>query len=150
MKKLEKNADAQVLRLLARREHSQTELRKKLLQREYSLEETNAAIQKAEIKKWQSDTRFIEQYIRRRVMAGMGSVRIAAELCEHRLPKSAIQKALYEGDFSEPFWREHLETVWKKKFSTTPKDKNEYAKQARFLLQRGFEQGDVRHLLQRL
>ena len=141
-----KNADAQVLRLLARREHSQTELREKLLQREYSLEETNAAIQKAEEKKWQSDARFLEQYIRRRVLAGMGPIPIAAELREHRLSKEAVHRALYV-DLPEAFWPDLLREIWKKKFPTPSKDKNEYAKQVRFLLQRGFSPSLVQNFL---
>jgi len=70
--------------LLARREHSQSELRTKLLQRGYSPDEVEQAIQWASSHQFQSDERFKLSLFRRRAPT-FGDRAISAELGQHGL-----------------------------------------------------------------
>ena len=91
------SAKSKVVALLARREHSQTELRAKLLQRGYEPTEVEDAIEWATSHQFQSDERFKLSLFRRRAPT-FGDRAIAAELGQHGL---AGVKSLSNDD-SEP------------------------------------------------
>lgn len=78
------SAKAKAIALLARREHSQSELRTKLLQRGYEEEEVEHAIQWASSHQFQSDDRFKLSLFRRRAPT-FGDRAISAELNQHGL-----------------------------------------------------------------
>lgn len=78
------SAKSKAVALLARREHSQVELRAKLLQRGYNASEVDEAIQWAMLHKFQSDERFKLGLFRRRAPT-FGDRAISAELELHGL-----------------------------------------------------------------
>ena len=78
------SAKSKAVALLARREHSQTELRTKLLQRGYDSSEVEEAIQWAISHQFQSDDRFKLSLFRRRAST-FGDRAISAELGQHGL-----------------------------------------------------------------
>lgn len=78
------SAKSKAVALLARREHSQTELRNKLLQRGYKFDEVEEAIQWAVSHQFQSDDRFKLSLFRRR-SSTFGDKAISAELGQHGL-----------------------------------------------------------------
>ncbi len=91
------SAKSKAVALLARREHSQSELRAKLLQRGYEPTEIEEAIEWATSHQFQSDERFKLSLFRRRAPT-FGDRAIAAELGQHGL---ADVKSL-SNDHSEP------------------------------------------------
>ena len=58
------------LRLLTYREHSQKELRTKLMQKGFAREDIQPIIEQLAENNWQSDTRFAESYARHRMQKG--------------------------------------------------------------------------------
>jgi regulatory protein len=78
------SAKSKAVALLARREHSQTELRAKLLQRGYEPTEVEQAIEWATSHQFQSDERFKLSLFRRRAPT-FGDRAIVAELGQHGL-----------------------------------------------------------------
>lgn len=64
---------ARAVNLLARREHSQEELRTKLRKAEFEIDEINVVIQKLAKIDLQSDLRFAENYLHYRSQRGFGS-----------------------------------------------------------------------------
>jgi regulatory protein len=129
------------IRLLSRRDHSCSELQKKLLARSFSHEEINALIIELIEKNFLNDLRFAQNYIRMRANKGYGALRIAEELRERGVKKeiiSAAQKEIFSDD---------IEAVCLKKFGTKDfKDMNTRAKAIRFLQYRGFALDKINHL----
>ena len=66
--------------LLARREHSEQELRNKLKLREYDVDTIEDSLSVLKQEGLQSDRRFCESYVNHRVNAGIGPVKIRFEL----------------------------------------------------------------------
>lgn len=125
---------------LARREYSQHELRQKLgrIDQFHQLEQL---LQELIQLNAQSDLRFAEQLGRARADAGKGPMLLEQELKQHRLDPAIIESVmeLYQGE-----WAERAEFARIKKFGTAPPaDYKEWARQARFLQQRGFSVNDI-------
>jgi len=123
--------------LLAAREHTRAELRRKLGgRREATPEAVEAVLDALAARGLQSDARYAEQYLAMRVARGYGPVRIRAELRERGVESALIDDWLDERD---PAWRERLRAVACKRFgAAAPADYKERARRARFLEQRGF------------
>jgi regulatory protein len=122
-------------RALARREYSCHELRQKLLshddhgQLEELLEEL---VEEGAL----SDHRFAEQLGVTRVNAGKGPRVLEQELRRHRLEEHIVEEIM---ERYRDTWESLAEAVRRKKFgSGSPKDYREWARQARFMQQRGF------------
>lgn len=81
------SAKSKAVALLARREHSQLELRNKLSQRGYEQAEIDEAIQWVTAHQFQSDDRFKTSLYRRRAST-FGDRAIVAELAQHGLNSS--------------------------------------------------------------
>ncbi len=134
------------LRLLARREHSVLELRRKLRQRGHAASVVEHVLQELQQRRLLSDERFAEAYVRSRSDKGFGPLRIRGELRERGLDAALIDSVVVESD---PRWRELLRRVRERRFGAAPPaDHRERMRQARFLQQRGFETGEIRELLQ--
>lgn len=73
-------APEMALRLLARREHSRLELAMKLRQRRVESPVIDQVLDDFEEKGWLSDDRFAEVFVRQRVDAGYGPLKILADL----------------------------------------------------------------------
>lgn len=135
------------LRLLARREHSELELRNKLFRR--GIDENVISTVLAELcgNDLLSDERFAETYVRVRKDRGYGPLKIHAELRQRGVAEALIRAAL---NASDEFWLEHARRVLEKRFTegfrgtedetkkTSMRAHNELARQARFLSARGF------------
>ena len=127
---------ARAVNLLARREHSQEELRTKLRKAEFEIDEINLVIQKLAKIDLQSDLRFAENYLHYRSQRGFGSQKIKFELNERGVDKQTIN-AVFEQEDIDWFFLAVL--ARNKRFGQkAPDDLKDRAKQQRFLQYRGF------------
>ena len=114
-----KAVEAAAVRLLARREHSTEELRRKLLAKGYRPDTIEPVILKL-----------------------AGPVRSRAELRQQGIPDSQVEEALRRAEVD---WVERVREVRRRKFGATPpRSLGERAKQARFLQYRGFDAEQLR------
>ncbi len=130
--------------LLTRREHSVYELTRKLKQREFEIDEIDAAIAILQQDNLQSDNRFVESIVNNRINAGFGSIKI-----KYELRQKGISDGLVDDYFSsvEVDWNSHMAEQRIKKFGESiPVEYKEKMKQARFLQNRGFSPGSVMRL----
>lgn len=86
------------MRLLARREHAELELRRKLRQREFPDEEIDAALADLKQRGWQSDERFAEMLIGSKARRGQGPVKIAQALQTAGIDQSALKTTELDWD----------------------------------------------------
>ena len=136
------------LALLARREHSRSELRRKLLrsmppaQGDEPPVDIDALLDELAAKGCLSEERFVESRLHVRA-ARFGSQRIRQELAQHGLKLSpAQQQALSVTEL------ERAREVWRRKFGALPPaDAAQRARQGRFLAARGFAPDVVARVL---
>lgn len=127
---------------LARREHSQAELRTKLAAREFHTDEIEQAVAGLVSDGLVSDERFAESFITARVRKGQGPVRIRMELKRRGVDAETIQLQLDEAGMS---WHSLARDVRCRKFgSEQPAEFKEKARQMRFLEYRGFTGDQIR------
>jgi regulatory protein len=122
------------LQLLSQREHSRAELERKLAAHEAVPGELAQALDELQARDFINDGRVIESVINHRA-AKLGAARLKQELAAKGLGGEAVAKALAglkDGEL------ERAREVWQKKFGEPAQDPRERAKQARFLLTRGF------------
>lgn len=129
------------LGLLARREHSRKELKRKLTSRGLEAGEVQAAVDRLSGEGWQNDARFAESLVRSRAGSGYGPLRIRAELATHGLDREAIGQAMdtFDGD-----WAEAARDLVRRRFGAALDDLAARRKAADFLLRRGFDGASVR------
>ena len=121
--------------LLARREHSFTELERKLSVR-FPRESVFAILTLLQQEQLQSDERFTESYVYSRQQRGYGPVRIRSELLQKGVESELISQHL---QFYQDDWTTSARKVKEQKFGTrSPADTRERARQIRFLTGRGF------------
>lgn len=130
----------QALKLLARREHSARELKRKLTARGITDDEAATAVEHAIAENWQSDARYAGMLVRTRVSAGYGPVRIEAELEVAGVPGDEIRAAMAAAEVD---WRALAVEVHAKKFGRAPKSSAERARQYRYLQGRGFDSSQI-------
>ncbi|NVJ62180.1 MAG: recombination regulator RecX [Gammaproteobacteria bacterium] len=135
------------VQLLARREHSQKELERKLLLKDFCIEDITPAIKRLADRGWQSDTRFTESWIRHRTQSGHGPQRIQQELAEKGVERSIVELAF---DKCEVDWFERAKDVWFKKYNEVPDSWPEKAKQIRFLMYRGFNMDHINFVFEQV
>lgn len=122
--------------LLARREHSRLELKRKLLTKGFEADAIEACIEELVADGLLSDIRFAEAYINHRSQRGFGPHRIRQELRERGVIDTHINLALEEATID---WDGLAEQCRQKKFGVAqPDDYDESARQRRFLQYRGF------------
>jgi regulatory protein len=131
---------------LARREHSYQELKQKLrahlplteddaeIDLEAHYEAVDELLEDFKKRGWLSEERFTEQLVHAR-QRKFGSMKIAHELrnkgIDEHLVETAIE-AVKDNDYSNAL------AIWRKKYHAAPANRDEWAKQARFLQSRGF------------
>ena len=131
--------------LLARREHSAQELRGKLIAKGYPAELVGSALEQLATQGLLSDARFAEVFARSRANKGYGAVRIAQELRRRGVDDEQIAPVV---STVKETWRAQIAHVRHKRFGEgLPQSNADRAKQARFLLQRGFTSEQVRAVL---
>lgn len=125
------------LGLLARREHSVPELKRKLHARGIGADEANAALDRLREHDLQNDGRFADTLIRTRIGAGQGPQRIRAELATHGLDETVVDAAL---DALAPDWLALAQQVIARRFDDDALvDPLTRRKAIEFLLRRGFD-----------
>jgi regulatory protein len=83
---------------------------------------------------WLSDKRFTDQLVHAR-KTKFGSAKVANELREKGVADELIAHAVADVKVNE---FENATDVWRKKFKAPAQNRDEWAKQARFLQSRGF------------
>lgn len=124
------------MNLLAMREHSEVELRGKLLRKFDNTELINMAIGQLTNQQLISDKRFAEAFINMRFRQLKGPLLIALEL-----KSKGVESALISSCFEQlnPDWEAAAEKARIKKFGPAqPDDPKDKAKQARYLHSRGY------------
>jgi regulatory protein len=122
------------LQLLSQREHSRAELERKLAAHETTPGELAQALDDLQARDFINEGRVIESVINHRA-SKLGAVRLKQELAAKGLGGEAVAQALAALKDTE---LERAREVWQKKFGEPAQDPRERAKQARFLLTRGF------------
>ncbi|MYE13835.1 MAG: regulatory protein RecX [Gammaproteobacteria bacterium] len=134
---------ARAIRLLAVREHSVQELRRKLRRTRTPDSADDAAIE-AVLEDLQrdgllSEERFVEAFVRSRLGRGQGPAKIRAGLMERGVARKLVDDALDQLDQDRDFWRDRARTAQARRFGAAPSaDRADWAKRARFLSARGF------------
>ena len=132
------------LRLLGQREHSRAELERKLARYEEEPGALARALDELAAKDFISEARVVESVLHQRAPR-LGAARIRQELHARGLAPALVQQAVATLQATE-FERAH--EVWRRKFGAAPAaDAIDRAKQARFLLARGFGGEVVRRVL---
>lgn len=126
------------LRLLSGREHSRTELERKLKAHEETPGQLAQVLDDLQAKDFISEARVVESVINRRA-ARFGASRIKYELLNKGLGAEAVAEAVNSLKASE---LDRAREIWRKKFDGPAPDAAGRAKQMRFLATRGFG-GDV-------
>ena len=129
-------------RLLARREHSAWELRRKLQGAQPGADSGGTAGMVDELlaelarQGAQSDARYTEQRCRQYYRNGRGPLKLRHELARHHIAESLVERMM--ADYADK-WCDLAVEVRRRKFGDlAPSSYREWAKQARFLQQRGF------------
>ncbi|MBR0566446.1 recombination regulator RecX [Azoarcus sp. L1K30] len=131
------------LRHLARRDHSRQELARKLSPYG-SADEIEAVLDRMTELGLQSDPRYAEALVRSKA-SRYGSTRLRHELARRGIERNLIDEAIeHECVVSE---LDRARAVWQSRFGTSPADRREWARQARFLQTRGFSTDVICKLL---
>jgi regulatory protein len=124
------------IRLLARREHSTDELRRKLKRRGYGAQIIDEVVTTLRSSESVSDARFAESFARVRSERGQGPLRIRAELRERGVTDVLVDEVLTT---TSEYWLAQANRAIVKRFGeAAPESREEWNRQARFLAQRGF------------
>lgn len=123
---------ARALAYLARREYSFKELQRKLAAYVTEDDDIDALLQDFKQRGWLSDERFAEQVVHAR-QGRYGSLKVAHELREKGVSDNLVDQATAALDDLQ-----NARSVWQKKYGQAPSNREEWAKQARFLQSRGF------------
>jgi regulatory protein len=127
---------------LTRREYSRDELYRKL--QPYAGEENlDALLDEFRRRGWLSDQRYADQIVHAR-RGKYGSLKVAHELRSQGVAEELIEKAVAEASAVD---REAALGLWRKKFGTVAKTREEWARQARFLQSRGFGTETIKAVL---
>lgn len=134
------------LTFLARREYSANELKQRLLEKTDNHELVEQVLQALIASNLQSDQRFVESYIRRRMLKGFGPLHIEYELQKHKLKGELIAESLAA---CRSKWSETIKHLFKKKFKNNAlaKDLKQRTKEIRFLQSRGFHLSQINQYL---
>jgi regulatory protein len=131
------------LRLLSQREHSRTELERKLAPHEEVPGELAKALDELQARDFINDGRAIESVVHRRA-GKWGAARVKQELTAKGLTGEAVAQALAGLKDTE---LRRAQEVWRKKFGSPAPDPQTRAKHMRFLLTRGFSAEVVRQVV---
>jgi regulatory protein len=138
----DKTTEIAAVRLLARREHSTRDLKRKLQGKGHAEAAVERVVDKLVDKKLVSDERFATSFVAYHGRRGHGPIRIRAELRQQGADDEVINSALAAAEFD---WNEVAIQARRRKFGDErPRNLSERAKQARFLQYRGFSSDHIR------
>jgi regulatory protein len=141
------------LQILAQREHSRSELRRKLLAHASNedgedadgptaTEQVDAVLDWLQAHRYLCEERFVESRVHARA-ARYGNLRIRQELAQHGVALSAeAAQQLKDSELAR------AREVWSRKFGQPAADATERARQMRFLAGRGFSGEAIRRAVQ--
>ena len=133
------------LRLLARREHSQYELRRKLKARGYGEGLVDELLTELVTERLLSDTRYAEAMVTHRASRGYGPLRICMELRDRGVAERIVDKALQEAEVD---WDERLRHTYERKYGEMAVESFKiWASRAQFLKNRGFSVDAIRRVI---
>lgn len=125
------------LGLLARREHSAAELKRKLLQKGCAADEIVSGLSELQAEGALSDRRFTEAYVHMRRNRGYGPLRIMAELREKGISADLADEYL---NHEEHEWQSVLHQQYTRKYGNQPPaDYQDKSKRIGYLQARGFK-----------
>ncbi len=132
--------------ILALREHSISELKRKLSQKlPDCAEQITSTLTELEQSGWLSEVRFVEASIRKAVSAGHGEMRLKLTLKQHGIAADMVTELL---QLAEIDWFSVAKQAREKRFGIElPQDRQEMAQQVRFLSYRGFDSDMIWRLL---
>jgi regulatory protein len=131
------------LKYLAAREHSRSELMRKLAPHAEDPTEIEHVLDDLQRRGFLSEERFVASVVHRRA-AGHGTARIRQELSLKGITADQMRAPLEELQSSE-LARAHA--VWARRFGSPATEPREQARQMRFLMARGFSGDVVRRVL---
>lgn len=127
---------------LARREHGEQEITKKLIARGFDTDIVEVAVTALISDGLLSDSRFAEAFVYSRFKKGSGPQKIHAELRQRGIDDALISVSM---ETVAGQWLERAREVREKKFGReSPRDFKERSRQMRFLQQRGFTSEQIR------
>ena len=132
------------LRFLARREHTRSELGRKLLEHGETTEELEQLLNDLSARGLLSDERYAEMRINAR-SARFGNARLAYELRTQGVAEDLVCSALESCE--DELSRAHKVFIQKFGEYTKQTTPNERARQTRFLINRGFSRETIRRVL---
>ncbi len=136
------SARQQAIALLARREHSQRDLVRKLASRGHDADAVSEAVETLAREGWQHDGRFADSLVRTRLAAGYGPLHIRAELATHGLDSEAVAAAMAEHCGEVDWVEQALDLLRRRAGGRLPRTQAERLKLANLLARRGFD-GDT-------
>lgn len=128
---------------LARREYSRQELHHKLQPYADGGDDINALLDDFTVRGWLSDERFSEQVVHAR-KGRYGSLKVAHELREKGVDEALVDRVIATLAQDE---EADARAVWQRKFGELPHNREQWAKQARFLQSRGFGFDAIKRVL---
>jgi regulatory protein len=131
------------LRLLSGREHSRTELERKLSAHEEEPGQLRQILDELQAKGFIDHRRVAESVLHRRA-AKLGAARVRQELQGKGLEPELVAQAVAGLRSTEV---QRAREVWRRRFDAPPADAAERGKQARFLAARGFDGEVIRRVL---
>jgi len=166
---------AQALALLARRDYSREELARKLSAHacrvqtrashptagktdeypdegsaedasqiaEHTTAEITALLDELERENWLSNSRFAQSFSRRRGN-GRGTALVLHDLRQHKLDETDMQAVREQLQATEV---QRARQAWEKKFGQAPANAKDWARQARFMMSRGFSASTFKQVL---
>ena len=148
-----REAYERAVRLLALREHTKLELRRKLSVRQSNLEIVDAVIRRLEEKGYLSEERFTEIFVRSRLNKGQGPLKIRAALRERGIADQLISTYL---SFDDEFWIAKATSVDQKKFLTDQSSQDGsrktqitlWQRRVQFLKDRGFSSYTIQKVVE--
>ena len=137
------------LRILTGRDHSKSELNRKLKQRGLKSEDIEKAVSECERLDYINDERTARVYINQMIRKGHGLNRIRHEMNKKGLRGQRIQNILseIESDIDEAEGAERILKKNVKRFEREPDLKKRRDKIYRFLYARGFSQDTIRKII---
>jgi regulatory protein len=125
---------ARAMRLLARREHSREELRRKLAPKAVEGEDLDALLDDLALRGWLCDARYAEHSIRASARR-FGPLKLAQRLRSQGIDDETIAAGFRAAGIDG---LSSIERVWGTRFPALPRDEREKGRQVRFLQGRGF------------
>ena len=140
----ERTLRERALRLLAGREHSRLELKRRLEAYAGDPAEIDALLDELVRARLLSDDRYAEARAHT-LSRRYGSLRLAHDLKQQGVNEVARERVVAEARRTD---LERAREVWRKRFGTLPRNAQERAKQMRFLQSRGFASEVIRSVVQ--